>query len=71
MEEFGEGGLVGKVEAVRYLGHAEVGGAQQEGGFLWNFTKFLISRDGTQVKRYTPTTDPEKMVADIEQMLGY
>ncbi len=36
----------------------------------WNFTKFLISRDGETVKRYAPTTTPGKLEADIRQMLG-
>ena len=36
----------------------------------WNFTKFLISRDGKTIKRYAPTTKPEKMKNDIEAMLG-
>lgn len=36
----------------------------------WNFTKFLISRDGETVKRYAPTTKPGKLEADIRQMLG-
>jgi glutathione peroxidase len=36
----------------------------------WNFTKFLISRDGVTVKRYAPTTKPGKLEADIRQMLG-
>ena len=35
----------------------------------WNFTKFLISRDGETIKRYAPTTKPEKMEKDIESML--
>ena len=35
----------------------------------WNFTKFLINRDGTVIKRYAPTVTPEKMQKDIEQML--
>ena len=36
----------------------------------WNFTKFLNSRDGKTIKRYAPTTKPEKMKNDIEAMLG-
>lgn len=36
----------------------------------WNFTKFLISRDGKTVKRYAPVTKPEKMEKDIRKMLG-
>ena len=44
-------------------------------GFLgsaikWNFTKFLVSKDGTEIKRYAPVTKPEKLRADIEAMLG-
>jgi len=35
----------------------------------WNFTKFLISRDGTVVKRYAPTVKPGKLTKDIEAML--
>lgn len=35
----------------------------------WNFTKFLISRDGETIKRYAPVTKPEKLVKDIEAML--
>ena len=35
----------------------------------WNFTKFLISRDGKTIKRYAPTTAPAKLAKDIEAML--
>jgi glutathione peroxidase len=36
----------------------------------WNFTKFLIGRDGTVAKRYAPTTKPEEIADDIERLLG-
>lgn len=36
----------------------------------WNFTKFLICRDGTVLKRYSPTTDPSKIASDIEAALA-
>jgi glutathione peroxidase len=36
----------------------------------WNFTKFLVSRDGQVVKRYAPATKPEKIEADIEAALA-
>ena len=36
----------------------------------WNFTKFLVGRDGKVVKRYAPRTRPEEIVGDIEQLLG-
>jgi glutathione peroxidase len=36
----------------------------------WNFTKFLLRRDGTIFKRYAPTTKPEDIKADIEKLLA-
>ncbi|WP_315312363.1 glutathione peroxidase [Pantoea vagans] len=35
------------------------------GRIKWNFTKFLIGRDGKPIKRFAPTTTPEKMEAAI------
>ena len=35
----------------------------------WNFTKFLINRDGTVIKRFAPTVTPVKMEKDIQTML--
>lgn len=35
----------------------------------WNFTKFLVARDGRVVKRYAPTDKPEDIAADIEALL--
>jgi len=39
-------------------------------GIKWNFTKFLIGRDGKVAKRYAPTTKPEEIADDIEKLLG-
>ncbi|RZF82942.1 glutathione peroxidase [Pseudoalteromonas sp. CO325X] len=36
----------------------------------WNFTKFLVDQQGQVVKRYAPTTKPEAIRADIEQLLA-
>ena len=36
----------------------------------WNFTKFLVSRDGQVLKRYGSTTKPEKIAKDIEKALA-
>ncbi|HUY84621.1 MAG TPA: glutathione peroxidase [Steroidobacteraceae bacterium] len=36
----------------------------------WNFTKFLIGRDGTPIRRYAPTDRPESLAKDIEAALG-
>ncbi|WBV43829.1 glutathione peroxidase [Pseudoroseomonas cervicalis] len=38
-------------------------------GIKWNFTKFLIDRQGEVVGRYAPTTTPEKLRGDIEKLL--
>lgn len=47
---------------------------EQKGGVLtkkikWNFTKFLIDRDGNVVNRYAPMTKPESLEKDIVQAL--
>ena len=38
-------------------------------GIKWNFTKFLIGRDGKVVKRYGPTDAPKTIAKDIEKLL--
>lgn len=38
-------------------------------GIKWNFTKFLIDRQGQIVNRYAPQTSPSKIAADIEALL--
>jgi len=35
----------------------------------WNFTKFLVNRDGQVVRRYAPTAKPADIRADIEKLL--
>ena len=47
---------------------------KQKGGFLgddikWNFTKFLVTRDGRVVGRYAPITKPENIEGDILKFL--
>ena len=44
--------------------------AKEDNDILWNFTKFLISRDGATVKRFPPTTEPADFENDIKEMLG-
>ena len=38
-------------------------------GIKWNFTKFLIGRDGKVVRRYAPTDKPETLAKDIAKLL--
>jgi glutathione peroxidase len=48
----------------------------EKGGFLgidaikWNFTKFLVGRDGRVIRRYAPTDTPEAIARDVEAALG-
>ncbi|QYG95129.1 glutathione peroxidase [Iamia sp. SCSIO 61187] len=47
----------------------------ERGGVLgskvkWNFTKFLVGRDGAVIERYGSTTKPEKLTGDIERALA-
>jgi glutathione peroxidase len=39
-------------------------------GIKWNFTKFLVGRDGRVIKRYAPQDSPEKIAKDIEAALA-
>jgi len=44
------------------------------GGFVtddikWNFTKFLVDREGNVIKRYAPSTTPKEIEEDIEKLL--
>ena len=38
-------------------------------GIKWNFTKFLIDRDGKVVERFAPTTKPEELQVAVEALL--
>ena len=47
---------------------------EQKGGVLgdnikWNFTKFLVDRDGNVIERFAPTVTPEKIDKNIEEVL--
>ena len=42
---------------------------EKESDIKWNFTKFLIGRDGKVVKRFAPTTTPEEMENDIKALI--
>ena len=47
---------------------------RHEKGFInqkikWNFTKFLVDREGRVIKRYSPRTKPQKIAKDIEKLL--
>lgn len=49
---------------------AEAPGILGTQAIKWNFTKFLIGRDGQVIRRYAPTDKPESLARDIEAALG-
>ena len=48
---------------------SEAPGLMGSKSIKWNFTKFLIGRDGKVVRRYAPTDKPESLKKDIEKLL--
>jgi glutathione peroxidase len=49
---------------------AEAPGILGSKAIKWNFTKFLVGRDGKVLRRYAPQDAPAKLAADIEKALG-
>ena len=60
-------GLKGKATRAMLKGLSKT--AKKDSDILWNFTKFLINRDGTIVKRFAPIAEPASFEKDIEEML--
>ena len=48
---------------------AEQPGEGDTADIAWNFTKFLVGRDGSVLKRYEPMTTPEEIAAELGQHL--
>ena len=48
---------------------SEAPGLMGTKGIKWNFTKFLIGRDGKVARRYAPTDKPEAIAKDIAKLL--
>jgi glutathione peroxidase len=49
---------------------AEAPGILGSKAIKWNFTKFLVGKDGQVIKRYAPNDKPESLAADIEAALA-
>jgi glutathione peroxidase len=49
---------------------AEAPGLLGSTGIKWNFTKFLVGKDGQVIKRYAPQDEPAKLAKDIEKALA-
>lgn len=53
----------------KYL-KSELKGIMGTEGIKWNFTKFLVGKDGTPHNRYAPKDKPEALEEDIQKLLG-
>lgn len=60
-------GIMGRLAAMVFKRISKT--SKDASDIQWNFTKFLISKDGKSIKRYAPATNPEKLEADIKAML--
>ena len=58
-----------KAKATRTLLKGLSKSVEKDSDILWNFTKFLVNRDGTIIKRYAPTVTPDEIEKDIREML--
>ena len=58
-----------KAKATALLFKAISKSVEKESDIKWNFTKFLINRDGSVIKWFEPTTTPEASEADVKEML--
>lgn len=52
----------------KFLKH-ECPGILRSESIKWNFTKFLINRQGIPIRRYSPMSDPELIAIEIEEMM--
>ena len=59
-----------KAKAAKALFKAISKSVEKDSDIKWNFTKFLVSKDGKTVKRYAPTTAPKDFEKDVEAMLN-
>jgi glutathione peroxidase len=59
-----------KAKAAKTLFKAISNSVEKDNDIKWNFTKFLISKDGATIKRYAPTTEPKDFEKDVETMLS-
>ena len=57
-------------EMLDNIHHKNNTGFAEGNNIRWNFTKFLVSKDGKQIKRYESMVKPEEMEQDIEKLLG-
>ena len=61
-------GIMGKLAAVVFKLISK--SMKKQSDIKWNFTKFLISKDGNIIKRFAPTVKPEDFEDEIKSMLA-
>jgi len=61
-------GLVGKLAAMVFKLISK--SMKKQSDIKWNFTKFLISKDGTTIKRFAPTVKPADFENEVKSMLA-
>ena len=58
-----------KAKATRAMLKGISKSVEKDSDILWNFTKFLVGKDGRTVKRFAPVAEPASFEKDIEEML--
>ena len=58
-----------KAKATREMLKGMSKSVEKDSDILWNFTKFLVAKDGRTVKRFAPVTEPSSFEKDIEAWL--
>lgn len=58
-----------KAKAARALFKTISKSVEKDSDIKWNFTKFLISKDGLTIRRYAPTTEPKDFEGDVQEFL--
>ena len=66
-ESFGKGLKAGALKKFTDLNNKAFG---DKAYIKWNFTKFLVNREGEVVARFEPTTDMDEVRAEVEKLLG-
>lgn len=69
-KQFAKIDVNGKNESPLYTYLKSVKGGVFGKNIKWNFTKFLVDRDGNVVKRFAPTVTPAKLEQEIKELLG-
>ena len=62
--------IIGMKNKLAMKAIAKITPGKGKGEIKWNFTKFLIDREGNVVERYAPTTTPKEMEEKVKELIG-